>query len=274
MWDLLTDEGIQRGINQMILLAALVGARLVPVVYLVPYLGGQAVPQQVKMGISLALTVLVYPAVWQTGAAGELPAHALEIAALVTKELVVGLMLGFVAALAFEALRVAGQIIDSARGQTMATAFVPQLKAQVSVTADFLYQLGVVLFLITGGHRIFLAALVKSYVLVPPQTFPHLGDHLDALVFGIVRLTADAITLGVLLAFPVIAAILVANLMLALINKAAPQINVFFLGMPLKAALGIGVVLLGLRVLVERFLEAAAGSFDHVMQLLELLATT
>lgn len=271
MWEFLTDEGVQQGINQMIVLAALVTARLVPVVYLVPYLGGQTVPQPVKMGIAMALTVMVYPAVWETGAAGALPAGSLELGALVVKELVVGLMLGFVAALAFEALRVAGQVIDGARGQTMATAFVPQLKTQTSVSAEFLYQLGVVMFLVTGGHRLFLSALVKSYVIVPPQSFPELGVKLEAITFSIVRLTADAIALGVLLAFPVVAAILLANLMLALINKAAPQINVFFLGMPLKAVLGVGVLLVGLQVVVDRFLEEAALGVTHVMGLMELM---
>ncbi|MFW5966958.1 MAG: flagellar biosynthetic protein FliR [Persicimonas sp.] len=272
MWDFLAQEGVQRGINQAILLAGLVTARLVPVVYLVPYLGGQAIPQQVKMGIALALTVMVYPAVWQSGAAGALPEASLHVAALVVKELVVGLMLGFVAALVFEALRVAGQAIDNARGQTMATSFVPQLKTQASVTADFLYQLGVVMFLLIGGHRLMLAALTESYVVVPPQSFPPMGEHLGAITFGIVRLSADAITLGVLLSFPAVAAIVLANVMLALINKAAPQINVFFLGMPLKAALGVAVVLFGLHVLVDQFVEEATLSIERVEHLVELMA--
>jgi flagellar biosynthetic protein FliR len=272
MWEFLSDQGVQQGIHQMILLAALVAARLMPVVYLVPYLGGQTLPQPVKMGVALALTVLVYPAVWQTGAAALLPAGALEITALVLKELVVGLMIGFVAALAFDALRVAGQLIDVSRGQTMATAMVPQLKAQASVSADLLYQLGVVMFLLTGGHRLFLAALVKSYVMLPPQLFPSFGANLQAVTFGIVRLAADAITLGVLLAFPVVAAILLANIMLALINKAAPQINVFFLGMPIKAVLGVAILLVGLQVVVARFLEDAALSVVHVLKLMELMA--
>lgn len=271
MWEFLTDQGVQRGLDQAILLAVLVSARMVPVVYLVPYLGGQAMPQQVKMGISLALTVLVYPAVWGLGAAQALPAGALEITALILKELVVGLMIGFIAALAFDALRVAGQLIDVSRGQTMATAMVPQLKSQASVSADLLYQLGVVVFMLTGGHRLFLAALVRSYVMVPPQGFPHFGANLQMITFGIVRLAADAITLGVLLAFPVIAAILVSNIMLALVNKTAPQINVFFLGMPIKAVLGVAILLVGMHVVVERFLEDATLSVAHVVQLLELM---
>lgn len=271
MWEFLTDQGVQRGIDQAILLAVLVSARMTPVVYLVPYLGGQAMPQQVKMGISIALTILVYPAVWQMGAAQAMPAGALPITALILKELVVGLMIGFIAALAFDALRIAGQLIDVSRGQTMATAMVPQLKSQESVSADFLYQLGVVIFMLGGGHRLFLAVLVRSYVMVEPTRFLNLGDNLQTITFGIVRLAADAITLGVLLAFPVIAAILLMNIMLALINKTAPQINVFFLGMPIKAVLGVAILLVGLHVVVERFLEDAMLSVVHVLQLLELM---
>lgn len=271
MWEFLIDQGVQRGIDQAILLAVLVSARMTPVVYLVPYLGGQAMPQPVRMGISLALTILVYPAVWQMGAAQAIPSGALPVSALILKELVVGLMMGFIAALAFDALRIAGQLIDVSRGQTMATAMVPQLKSQESVSADLLYQLGVVVFLLSGGHRIFLAVLVRSYVMVPPIDFPHFGENLQAITFGIVRLSADAITLGVLLAFPVIAAILVSNIMLALVNKTAPQINVFFLGMPLKAVLGVAILLVGLHVVIARFLEDAALSVEHVLRLLEVM---
>lgn len=271
MWEFLTDQGVQRGIDQAILLAVLVSARMAPVVYLVPYLGGQAMPQQVKMGISIALTILVYPAVWQMGAAEALPAESLHITALILKELVVGLMIGFIAALAFDAMRIAGQLIDGARGQTMATAMVPQLKSQESVSADLLYQLGVVVFLLSGGHRLFLAALVRSYVMLPPTRFPNFGENLQTITFGLVRLAADAITLGVLLAFPVVAAILLMNIMLALVNKTAPQINVFFLGMPIKAVLGVAILLVGLHVVIDRFLEDATLSVVHVLQLLELM---
>lgn len=272
MFELLSESAVQQGLNQAILLAGLVAARMMPVVQLVPYMGGKAVPAQVKMGLALALTVLVYPAVWSSGAAAQLPEGPLEVAGLLIKELGVGVMIGFIAGLVFQAARMAGQIIDLSRGQTKATSMVPQLKTQASVSANFLVQLFIAMFLITGGHHLFLRVLTRSFLLIPPQDFLHLGGNGAALVFGIARLATDTITLSVLLAFPVIAAILLTNFFLALVNKAAPQINVFFLGMPLKALVGIIVILLALDPLLQRFMDEAALYLGQTLRYIEILS--
>lgn len=267
----LFDASAQDALNRAILLAALVMARVSPVVQLVPYLGGKAVPTQVKAGLSLALAALVYPIMWQSGAADQLPSGALVIAALVLKEVMVGAMLGLVAALVFDAVRLAGQIMDTARGQNMATAMLPQLPDRVSMSADLLYQGTVVVFLMLGGHRLFIAALVRSFVLLPPHRFAAPGEHGLTLTMTLVRLSADAIALGVLIAFPVIAAVLLTDVCLALVNRAAPNIQVFFLGMPIKAMLGLAVLVGVLDRMVERIITAAAGQIDTAVALVQLL---
>lgn len=251
-------------IQQSIILLALVTARIVPIVQLAPFLGGKATPQTVKMGIAFAMTAIVYPTMWSTGTVALVPSSGLEIAVLIMKELLIGVTLGFVTSLIFESVRIAGQVIDNARGQTMATAMVPQLPSRVSVTADLLYQLAIVFFLLMGGHRIFVAVLVQSFVEVPPLAFPEFAGSTTDLALLIARYSADSITFGVLLGFPVMASILLADLFLGLVNKAAPQINVFFLGMPLKASLGVFVVLAGLQLTIELF-------FDHSLLGLDLL---
>ena len=267
------DEALRRSVDQSILLAALVMARVVPLVQLVPYLGGKATPQTVKLGLALALAVLIYPAVWLSGAGQALPEAPLVLAALVFKEVCIGLALGFVAALVFEAVRMAGQMIDAARGQTMANVMVPQLPERVSVSATFGYQASIVVFLLLGGHRIFLGGLVRSFAWIPPQSFPALGaGNLELIALTVLRLTADAIALGLLLAFPVVASILLLDLFLALVNRAAPQINVFFLGMPLKALLGVAVLLLGLELVVARVMDEAFSQLGTVLEVLESLS--
>ncbi|MGM0556121.1 MAG: EscT/YscT/HrcT family type III secretion system export apparatus protein [Myxococcota bacterium] len=271
MFDLLTDQGIQTGLWQGVTLGALVIARLALIVQLVPFLGGQKLPQQVKMGITLALAIVVFPAVWSQGAAARLPASALPVAALVTKELAIGVTLGFVAALTFESARMAGELIDVARGQTMIKAMVPQLQARASATGDILYQLSVVMFLAVGGHRLVLAALYRSFEVLPVHTFPSFPAGELQVGLYVARLTADAITFGVLLALPVIVAVLLANLVLALMNKAAPQMNVFFLGMPLKAMLGVAVLLFGLHIIVDRLIDDGLARINHLQRVVELL---
>ena len=257
MFELFNDPLLQEGVNRAILLWALIAARMGPIVQLVPYLGGKAAPQTVKLGITVALTALVYPVIWASGAASALPQGALALAALLFKELFLGVLFGFVAALVFDAVRVAGQLIDNARGQTQSISFAPQLPERVSVTGNYLYQMTIVMFLLIGGHRLFFAALIHSFASIPPQSMPDIGDHLGGVAFGITRLATDSVALGVLLAFPVIAAVLLTDLCLALINRAAPQINVFFLGMPIKGMLGVFVVLLTLQLFSDRLLDEA-----------------
>jgi len=269
--DLVYDEAIRQAINQSILLGALVVARLIPMVQLVPYLGGEAVPQTVKMGLAIALAVLVYPAVWLDGGAQALPDGAFGITMLVIKEIFVGITLGFVCALSFEAMRMAGQIIDNSAGLTQATTMVPQLPDRISPTSNFLYQLGIVFFFAVGGHHIFLWALTRSFVLIPPYGGIDMGNGLTEMALVVLRLSADAITLGVLMAFPVVAAIMLTNLLLALVNKSAPQINVFFLGLPLKAVLASAILLLSLDVIADRLLDDALQNLETVVQLMKLL---
>lgn len=241
-------------------LTLLVAARVVPMVQLLPFLGGAAVPQVVKMGLSFSLTLLLVP-VLSTGAIPlDVIPTGFAFAACVVKETTIGFTLGFIGALVFEAVRVAGQIIDQMRGQTMANVMVPQLKQRTSVTANFLYQFVVALFLVTGGHLLFVRAMIETYVTIGPFAFPTLAGAEDV-VFLVARLSADAITVGVMFALPVIVAILLADILLGMLNKAAPQINVFFLGMPIKAMLGVGVLFLCAGVFAEQFVAIA---IDHV----------
>jgi flagellar biosynthetic protein FliR len=268
MLDWLTDDTVRVAADRSVLLFALVMARVAPIVQLAPFLGGRATPRSVKTSIAFALAILVAPMVWTPEfLLGDIGSG--ELGLLIAKELLVGLTLGFVAALIFEAVRMAGQIIDAARGQTMANVMVPQLPERASVSADLLYQFSIALFFVLGGHHVFVRALVRSYRMIPPTAFP-IGEG-DAIIFSIARLTADSIAIGLLLAFPVVAAILLADLVLALINKSAPQVNVFFLGMPAKALLGVAVVLFGLGVFADEFAAHAADNLESLDDLLQTI---
>ena len=258
-------------LNAAGMLFALVLARVVPIIEITPFLGGVATPRSVKTAAAFALALLVYPTVLTPAFLAQPPSGP-EFALLVVGEGLVGMTLGFVIALLFESVRIAGQAIDAMRGQTMANALVPQLPERASVTADYLYQLAIALFFLIGGHRLFVAALVQSYDMHTP-----LGYFTDRIAGSVdvsdllIRATADAITLGISLAMPVIVAILLADLVLAMVNKAAPQVNVFFLGMPLKALLGVAVVMLGLGLFADQFAREAIDAIGRVEQTVDML---
>lgn len=240
------------GTQSFLQLAALVAARIVPIVQLVPFLGGASVPQPVKMGLTFTLTILLMPILVSSV---EVAPTGYLFAVCLVKEVAIGLTLGFVGALVFESVRIAGQLIDQMRGQTMSTVMVPQLKQRTAVTANFMYQFATVLFLVVGGHLLFLRAILESYKTLGPYAFPEM-ESFPMLLDWLARLVGDAILLGVMLALPVIVSILLLDLLLGLLNKAAPQINVFFLGMPMKSMLGIAVLCLGTSVFAEQLTEA------------------
>lgn len=249
-----------------LILMAMVSARFVPVVQLVPYLGGKATPQIVKMSLAACLSLLVMPVLWEARA--ELPTAPPALAVLLAKEVLIGLTIGFVGALVFEALRMSGQIMDTVRGQNMATAMVPQLPERVSLSADILLQLGIAIFLIIGGHRVLIAALLLSYQAVPLHVMPDAATATQAGVL-IAELFGASFMIALLMAFPVIASVLLAELVLALINKSAPNVNVFFLGMPLKAMIGIFALLVSLDALIGLLVSEANHDLRALMALLQ-----
>jgi flagellar biosynthesis protein FliR len=244
-------------------------ARVTPAVWLAPFLGGKLVPATVKMGVSLALALTVAPSLAPSVRALE-GSGPLLLLGLLLKELAVGAAAGFVVGLVFQAAEAGGRLMDTARGANLAEALVPQLGERSSPLGDLSFQLTLVLFLALGGHRLFLMALGTSYQLLPLGAVPH-ASGLAGLAGLCLRLTADLLALAVSLAAPALAAGLIADLVLGAINRFVPQAQVFFLGMPLKAAAGLLLLAGSAGLLVAALpgaLEAAVAAAQRALELL------
>ena len=256
-------------LEQPLLVAAALLARLGPLIWLAPFIGGRLVPPLVKTTLALLLAGVLYPQV-----AGQLDAliasGPVAVAAAVAKESVIGLALGFIVGLVFWAAQAAGWLVDAARGANLAEAMVPQQGERSSPLGSLYFQLAVVLFIALGGHRLFIAAMARSYEALPLHRFPDASGWLG-LARLCIRLSGDLVLVALSLAAPVVAAVLVTDLALGWVNRFAPQINVFFLAMPLKALLGIAVVVLGLSLLLGGLPPLMDRALYHVDQALQLL---
>jgi flagellar biosynthetic protein FliR len=247
---------------------AAVLARVGAAVWIAPFLGGRLVPSTVKIALTLVLALVLYPEVVRTVPTGAAAPLAL---AIVAKEVFVGLALGFVGAVVFWAAEAAGRMADTARGANMAEVMVPQSGVRTSPLGDLFFQLALVLFIVLGGHRIFVSALGASYISLPVGYFPSAGGLGGfALLCG--RVTADLFLIGLSLAAPVIAAIFLTDLTLGLVNRFTPQVNVFFLAMPAKAAIGIGVLVLAAGLLLGALPPLLDRATLVVSRALDLLA--
>jgi flagellar biosynthetic protein FliR len=247
-----------------LVLFGLTFARFIAFIYIVPFFGGKAVPPLVKVAVATALVIITYPSVL-----AELPADgspigfgAVGFVAMLAKEFFVGFTLGFVASLVFEAVQVAGRIADFQRGSTMSELFAPQLEERVSELGQFKLQLAIVVFLTSGAHLFFIGSLIKSFEFIPVLRFPEMEAGWTPAAEFLTLMTGSVLSLGVQLAVPIVVTLLLTDLFFGLINRVAPQVNVFFLSLPVKMWLGLFVLAVMLPFWIARVTDYFDMSFE------------
>lgn len=228
---------------------SLCAARLLPVAFLCPVLGGQAVPTTVKLGLVLSLSLSLHVA---GGVVAPAAVTGWELGALVLKEMVLGVTIGLLAAVPFDAARVAGRFIDLFRG-TSAEAALPQAGSRESATGDLLYQLLVALAVTGAVLPMVLEGLWRSYALIPLGMAP--ASELDAL--HVVSVVSAAMGTALAVSAPVLGVVLAADCLVALGARAAPQMGLQELATPLKIMGGGAVLWIGVGLIAQRLLELA-----------------
>jgi flagellar biosynthetic protein FliR len=253
---------------------ALVGlafARMISFLGVVPFFGGAAVPARVKAATALAFVIILYPSLEAGGAGTGLSFGVVGFVSLLAKEVFVGFTLGFVASLIFETIQVAGGLIDLQRGAHLGEMLAPALQSRVSELGQFKLQMAIVLFVLTGMHRHFIGALLRSFELIPATGFPQLGEGWAQAPAEMIRLTGGVLAVGLQLAAPAVIALLLTDVFFGVINRVAPQVNVFFLSIPVKTLVGLLVVMAALSIyrdLYLQYFQEAYRTFEHFIHLL------
>jgi flagellar biosynthetic protein FliR len=248
----------------------LVLARLAPMVFATPFFGGRRVSATVRLVVSLALAAVMMPIAWPAGATAVFrPAHGVALLAL--KEGLIGLILALMVAIVFAAIEAAGRLIDLSRGAQMSQVLTGQNAEPTSPFGALLVLYAVVVFMAIGGHRMVLAALARTYSVVPLFGWPA-----QAAWGGIARLV---IVLGqefFLIAFGLAAPILAVNFLveisIGLAGKLAPQMPAYFVGLPLKAWGGVLIVFLVLPWAVAWFHTVFTTGLQALTRAVGLLA--
>jgi flagellar biosynthetic protein FliR len=265
---LLQELGAQAGFSNVLLIGALLMGRIMPIILFAPFIGGSLVPSQVKLGVGLTLTLLVYPFVADTTIAPS----ALAFILLLLKEVFVGYVVAFLADFAFEAARAAGTLVDTMSGANMATVYVPQIQQQASLLADLKFQLAIVVFLALDGHHVVIQALVESFGPIPLNGWPAFSHGFWPLFERVMRTSADLVILAVALAAPASIAAFIVDVALGLVNRVAPAIQVFFIAMAIKPLVVVAITLAALTVLSERLLGIFHAMLHAVRQAVMLFS--
>ncbi len=261
----------QLNVSQGIISIGLLMSRILGMIFLVPFLGGKLVPTQVKIGIGFAIGVVIYPIVVSSGGLepvfhpiGRSYPFALRIIGFLVKEVFIGFVLGFIIHTIWDAAQMIGRFVDTARGSAMGTAIVPQMKSQSSVFGSLYFQILLVVFLAMNGHLLFIDYFVRSYVLIPVASIPRFDTGLWPFFEMIIRVTADLYLVATMMSAPILIAIFVTDACMGLFNKVAPQINILFLMMPFKAALGVFFSMVSLYLFVAQGEYLMANGLNYV----------
>jgi flagellar biosynthesis protein FliR len=267
---LLQSAGVHVDAQSFLLLFFLIFARLVPALSLAPFMGGQALPSQAKVGLSAITAVLLYPSLSKIS--GPLPSSSLFYFALLGKELVVGMMIGFVSQMIFFGVQIAGIVIDTQRGLNQITYLAPQLPGNVSALGILQIQASIVLFLILGGHLMFLRSIAQSFLVIPPVQMPHLTAGWLPLASEFARISASAILVGAQLCAPVVLTIFLIDIAFGSIQKVASSIHIQSDSNTAKSWIGLAVFFLSTGFFFNRlqqFLASTVPAIDHVIKSLQ-----
>ncbi len=236
-----------------------IGAMLVAA----PLLSLNAVSVRLRVVIGLVLTFLIYPLVkWPV-----IDPISAEGLLEIVNQLFIGSLMGLMLQVATGALVLAGQAIAASMGLSMASMYDPNV-GNVPVISQFILILSTLVFLGFGGHVIMISMLLESF-----RTLPIGQSLLGQVAFGKVIAWSSMIFLGgLLIALPVMIALLFINIGLGVVTRAAPSLNIFSVGFPATIAAGFIVLIFSMESIVSRIQWLWMQSFSHVKDLVGLVS--
>jgi flagellar biosynthesis protein FliR len=234
------------------LIFVLVLTRLGSLLMTLPMLGTASVPLQIRALLAVGISFLLTPLYW--GQPIPAPENLFVLGALLAREAMLGLALGLAVLILLSGMQLGGQIISQTSGMTLADVANPTFDTTTPLLSQILEMLAVAVFFLAGGHRLVIGALLRSFEWMPPGT----GQLPDGAVEALSQITSQSFEIGIRAAAPVMVALLVATLVVALISRTLPQLNAVAVGLNLNSLMVLGVMAF--------CLGSAAWVFEHELE--------
>lgn len=239
--------------HRVMLAAVIAMARIGGAFAICPALTDSMIPGVARRAFVLGVAALVIPSVMAGMPPGE--PNLFMFALVAAKEAFLGFLIGFFAAIPFWVVENVGNLIDNQRGATMGEVYSPLNGSQVSTFGIFFSQIASTLFFVGGAIFVFIGALYSSYGIWPVfSEGVAMANEAPLVLLGSFD---DILRTTVIISSPVIMVMFLATLGLGLVNRTAPQLNVFFLSMPVKSALGIAFLVIYLPFVMDMLMYSA-----------------
>jgi len=232
----------------------------------VPIFSMRSVPIQFRIGIAFFLALFTF----MTLDAQVIQMDALYIM-MVIREILVGILLGFIAYLFFTVTQIAGSFVDMQMGFGIANVIDPMTGAQSPILGNFKFFIALLLFLAIDGHHYLLHAIMNSYEWVPLDNELFIRISQGGISTFLLQTLGTMFVLAFQLAAPLIASLFLVDIALGMLARTAPQFNIFVIGLPLKLVVGFLVLLVMIPGFLFLFQQLFSRLFEAMNQLLMLI---
>jgi len=221
-----------------------------------PIFNIRQIPVRFRMLLAVLVTLLVQPVLPAVPMVSVFSTDALLIAA---QQIIIGVALGFLMQMAFQALIFGGQVMAYSMGLGFANMMDPTNGVQVPVVAQFWLILAMLAFVMMNGHLVLISAIVDTFTVLPIAT-----DGLSrAGMWELISWASRMFAAGVLMAMPVIISLLLINIGMGVVSRAAPQLNIFAIGFPITLMMGFLLIWMTLPQVMNSFGGLVTEAFDR-----------
>jgi len=204
-------------------------------VTLIPIIGGKELPKQFRIGFAVFIAILLTPVV-------KVEIHENSILMLIVKELLVGFAFGFTIRVIFMAVNLAGQLMSQSIGLSAGSVFNPEI-GQSTQISEVLGTISMLYFLVLDVHHEVIYIFVKSYELLPAGQL-----NIESVIPVVLSLGNKMFVLALKIGAPVIVGLLITNILIGFLSKVAPQMNIYFIALPLNIFVGLLLIIMGMPV--------------------------
>lgn len=246
-------------------------ARFLPIVAQAPFFGARVLPHPVKMTFAISMFVIFLPQLLAVTTAPV--AFDSFLILLMMKELFIGVIIGFMVSMPFTVVQNAGIIIDHQRGGASLMVNDPTIQNQSSPLGTLFNFVMILIFWALNGPFLVIDLISTSYAMVPPNEFFSSSFFLPQTPFWLfmVQLFNKFMILSIQLATPALLAILMTDVFLGIANRLAPQVQITFLGMPLKSLLALVIVWAGFKLFNEEIAKQALMWINTIGRMIHML---
>lgn len=234
----------------------LVLGRVGALIMTAPIFGNRSMPLQGRALIALMISLLVTPLLAKHSTVDM--ANMSVFTKHLLSEVLIGMLFGVGITILLNGIQITGQIISQLGGTAIAEAFDPELEESVSVYSQFFFFLTLTMFVLLDGHRLTMDALLESFHTLPPGEANLGSDYVNALTI----LMGQSFTLGLRAAAPAMTALLLATLVLGLIGRTLPQINILAVGFGVNSLLSLGCLFTSVGVIAWAFPQQTGVAID------------